>query len=51
MSEKQQELIEFTESKGWSTKMWDAAIELEAYTRLKKNWENDKFQKIYRYSW
>ena len=33
MSEKQQELIEFTESKGWSTKMWDAAIELEAYTR------------------
>jgi len=26
-------LIEFTESKGWSTKMWDAAIELEAYTR------------------
>jgi hypothetical protein len=33
MSEKQQELIEFTESKGWSTKMWNAAIELEAYTR------------------
>ena len=33
MSEKQQELIEFTESRGWSTKMWDAAIELEAYTR------------------
>jgi len=33
MSEKQQELIEFTESKGWSTKMWDAAIDLEAYTR------------------
>jgi len=33
MSEKQQKLIEFTESKGWSTKMWDAAIELEAYTR------------------
>jgi len=29
----QQELIEFTESKGWSTKIWDAAIELEAYTR------------------
>jgi len=33
MSEKQQELIEFTESKGWSTKMWDAAIDLEVYTR------------------
>jgi len=33
LSEEQQELIEFTESKGWSTKMWDAAIELEAYTR------------------
>jgi len=32
MSEKQQELIEFTESKGWSTKMWDVAIDLEAYT-------------------
>jgi hypothetical protein len=33
MSEKQQELIEFTESRGWSTKIWDAAIDLEAYTR------------------
>jgi hypothetical protein len=33
MSEKQQELIAFAESKGWSTKIWDAAIELEAYTR------------------
>ena len=33
MSEKQQELIEFTESKGWSTKIWDAATDLEAYTR------------------
>ena len=29
----QQELIEFAESKGWSTKMWDVAIDLEAYTR------------------
>ena len=29
----QQELIEFAESKGWSTKIWDAAIDLEAYTR------------------
>ena len=29
----QVELIEFAESKGWSTKIWDAAIELEAYTR------------------
>jgi hypothetical protein len=28
-----QELIEFAKSKGWSTKIWDAAIELEAYTR------------------
>ena len=29
----QEELIEFAKSKGWSTKIWDAAIELEAYTR------------------
>ena len=29
----QEELIEFAESKGWSIKIWDAAIELEAYTR------------------
>ena len=29
----QEELIAFAESKGWSTKIWDAAIELEAYTR------------------
>ena len=29
----QQELIEFAKSKGWSIKMWDAAIGLEAYTR------------------
>ena len=33
LSPEQQELIEFAESKGWSIKMWDAAIELEAYTR------------------
>ena len=33
MPERQQKLIEFAESKGWSIKMWDAAIELEAYTR------------------
>ena len=33
MYQKQQELMEFAKSKGWSTKMWDAAIELEAYTR------------------
>ena len=33
MSEKQQELIAFAESKGWSTKIWDAAIDLEVYTR------------------
>jgi len=32
-SREQQKLIEFAESKGWSTKIWDAAIELEAYTR------------------
>ena len=29
----QEELMEFAKSKGWSTKIWDAAIELEAYTR------------------
>ena len=29
----QQELMEFAKSKGWSTKIWDAAIGLEAYTR------------------
>jgi hypothetical protein len=33
LSPEQQELIEFAESEGWSTKIWDAAIELEAYTR------------------
>ena len=33
LSPEQQELIEFAESKGWKTKMWDAAIGLEAYTR------------------
>ena len=31
--EEQQELMEFAKSKGWSTKIWDAAIGLEAYTR------------------
>ena len=31
--EEQQELMEFAKSKGWSTKIWDAAIDLEAYTR------------------
>ena len=29
----QEELIAFAKSKGWSTKMWDAAIDLEIYTR------------------
>ena len=29
----QNELIEFAKSQGWKTKMWDAAIELEIYTR------------------
>jgi len=33
LSPEQEELIEFAESKGWKTKMWDAPIELEAYTR------------------
>jgi len=33
LSSEQEELMEFAVSKGWSTKMWDAAIELEAYTR------------------
>ena len=33
LSPEQQELIEFAESKGWKVKMWDAPIELEAYTR------------------
>jgi len=33
MSEKQQELMEFAKSKKWSIKMWDVAIDLEAYTR------------------
>ena len=32
-SREQQELMEFAKSKGWSTKIWDAAIDLEAYTR------------------
>ena len=31
--EEHQELMEFAKSKGWSTKIWDAAIGLEAYTR------------------
>ena len=29
----QEELMEFATDQGWSIKMWDAAIELEAYTR------------------
>ncbi len=29
----QEELIAFAKSKGWSTKIWDAAIDLEIYTR------------------
>ena len=33
LSQEQEELIEFAESKGWKVKMWDAPIELEAYTR------------------
>ena len=33
LSQEQEELIEFAESKGWKTKMWDAPIEVESYTR------------------
>ena len=33
LTPEQDELIEFAESKGWKTKMWDAPIELEAHTR------------------
>jgi hypothetical protein len=33
MSEKQQELIEFAKSNGWSTKIWESDIELEIYIR------------------
>ena len=29
----QNEMMEFAKSKGWNVKMWDAAIELEVYTR------------------
>ena len=29
----QEELIAFAESEGWATKMWDATIDLEIYTR------------------
>ena len=31
--EEQEELMEFTKSKGWKTKIWDSPIELESYTR------------------
>ena len=33
LSPEQVELIEFAESEGWKVKVWDAPIELEAYTR------------------
>ncbi len=33
MSEKQQELIEFAKSSGWSSKIWESDIELEVYIR------------------
>ena len=33
MSEKQQELMEFAKSKGWSTKMWSNPTDLETYTK------------------
>jgi len=33
LTPEQNELIEFAKSQGWKVKMWDSAIELEAYTR------------------
>jgi len=33
LTPEQEELMEFTESKGWKTKIWDSPIELESYTR------------------
>jgi hypothetical protein len=33
LTPEQDELIEFAKSQGWKVKMWDSAIELEAYTR------------------
>ena len=33
LTPEQDELMAFAKSKGWSTKMWDAAIDLEIYTR------------------
>ena len=33
LTPEQDELIEFAKSQGWKTKMWDAPIELEIYTR------------------
>ena len=33
LTPEQDELMEFAKSQGWKVKMWDAAIELEAYTR------------------
>ena len=33
LTPEQQELMEFAKSQGWKVKMWDAPIELEAYTR------------------
>ena len=33
LTPEQEELMEFATGQGWSIKMWDAAIELEAYTR------------------
>jgi len=31
--DEQEELMEFAKSKGWSTKVWDAAADLETYTK------------------
>ena len=33
MDEKQQELIEFAKSSGWSSKIWESDTELEIYIR------------------
>ena len=33
LTPEQEELMEFTKSKGWKTKIWDSPIELESYTR------------------
>ena len=41
-NDEQDELIAYAASKGWPTKIWDAAIELEIYTRDVANKELEK---------